>query len=375
MNHREKLLDIYNKVSLQKSFEQKKIPVEYSNYISIIANKSFNQKGVFTVLTTLLVHKSLYPKQDIRFHQEKMKGGFSGRTIDTKYITPTLKELKLPSMAASGWLTRSLEQPYPYMLDYKGHIKDLEAKEAFLKIIDYIQKNPKDSEIILLLLLNRIVELMKSQKVGIIKLENPDEFQIYNIVEMLTEQFLFNYKTANGSKLPVIAFYSIYQSLIQEIKRYEGCSLKKLGYHTTCDTTSKSAGDIEILNVDNSTIEVLEIKFEKEIDINILRIAYEKICKHNPKRYYILSTKNIKQEDEEEIRKMINFICIEHGCQVIINGVIPSLKYYLRLISSLDKFLIDYSENISIDEELKQIHKEKWNEILKKHCIKNLLKT
>jgi DNA (cytosine-5)-methyltransferase 1 len=49
-----------------------------------------------------------------------MVGGFSGRRIDTQYITPTLKELGLPAMAESGWLTRSLEQPYPYTLDYNG---------------------------------------------------------------------------------------------------------------------------------------------------------------------------------------------------------------------------------------------------------------
>lgn len=55
---------------------------------------------------TLIVYKILHPQQDIRNHQTQIKGGFSGRTIDTKYITPTLKELNLPSMAESGWLTR-----------------------------------------------------------------------------------------------------------------------------------------------------------------------------------------------------------------------------------------------------------------------------
>jgi DNA (cytosine-5)-methyltransferase 1 len=61
----------------------------------------------------------------------------------TLYITPTLKELGLPSMAESGWLTRSLEQPYPYNLDYQGKISNKAVKKAFLNIIDYVESRPE----------------------------------------------------------------------------------------------------------------------------------------------------------------------------------------------------------------------------------------
>lgn len=56
-----------------------------------------------------------------------------------------------------------------------------------------------------------------------------------------------------------------------------------------------------------------------------------------------------------------------HGCQIIINGTIPTLKYYLRLISSLDKFINKYSMLIESDSELQIDHKIKWNEILSEH--------
>lgn len=109
------------KDTLRHAFQNKlkcsdNIPPECLACIKTIAEKSKSQKGVFTVLVTLLVYKYLHPEQDIRNHQSHMTDGFSGRSIDTKYITPTLKELNLPSMAESGWLTRSLEQPYPYTL-------------------------------------------------------------------------------------------------------------------------------------------------------------------------------------------------------------------------------------------------------------------
>ncbi len=120
MNHKEKLLEVY-----KKSFDTsdiKNIPAKTQGYLTLITDNIDRNKGVYTVLVTLMVHKLLYPKQDIRYFQNKMKNGFSARTIDTKYITPTLKKLGLLSMAESGWLTRSLEQPYPYKMNYKGEI-------------------------------------------------------------------------------------------------------------------------------------------------------------------------------------------------------------------------------------------------------------
>lgn len=143
MNHKEKLKEIYK---LSYIVNDIKISTEITEAIAIIGEKLSSQKGVFTVLITLLTHKILEPKQDIRYHQSSLENGFSGRTIDTKYITPTLKELGLPSMAESGWLTRSLEQPYPYTLNYNGKISNIKVKAAFLNVLDFVEKKPKKSK-------------------------------------------------------------------------------------------------------------------------------------------------------------------------------------------------------------------------------------
>jgi len=121
----------------------KDIKKEIKEFIKSIGDKINTQKGVFTVLVTLLTHKIIEPSQDVRKHQSSMLGGFSGRSIDFSFITPTLKELGLPSMAESGWLTRSLEQPYPYNLDYNGKISDKVVKNAFLNVLDYVEKKSK----------------------------------------------------------------------------------------------------------------------------------------------------------------------------------------------------------------------------------------
>lgn len=363
MNHKQKLLAIYNQSVDVESIKQQS-PKKLVLYIDTIAKNCFKQKGLYTVLITLLIHKIIEPQQDIRYHQSSMSGGFSGRTIDTQYITPTLKKLKLPAMAESGWLTRSWEQPYPYNLDYNGKINNKAVKEAFLNIIDFIENNSDKTEIISQLLINKIKEIAKANVVNIIKLTNPEKLNIVTIVNCLEAHFNHNYKTFGASKLPVIAFYAIYQRLIKEVERYKSCTLKQLGSHTASDRTSKTAGDIEILDKNKKLIEAIEIKQGKPINLQIVLNAEDKILKHNPRRYYIFSSLNILKEDEDKIQNKIVSIANNHGCQVIVNGILPTLKYYLRLITSVENFVEDYSILVEQDNELKLVHKRQWNHIL-----------
>ena len=155
--------------------------------------------------------------------------------------------------------------------------------------------------------LYKIIEETKKNEIKIIKLSNPEKLQIADVINMLQEHFFYNYHTSGGAKLPVIAFYAIYKSLLTDIKRYQNCNLKKLGFLTTCDKASKSSGDIEIFKNDK-LFESLKIKFQKEIDCNIVRVAKEKIIKYNPKRYYILTTENVKNSEKTEIFQIVNEI-------------------------------------------------------------------
>lgn len=118
--------------------------------------------------------------------------------------------------------------------------------------------------------------LQVSNKIEIQPLDNPDNLTISKLVEILDKQFSFKYQVSGGSKLPVLAFYSIYQLIIKEIARYKDSILKPLGSHTSCDKSSKSAGDIEIFK-ENLLYETIEIKLDKQIDSQIIRVVKEKI--------------------------------------------------------------------------------------------------
>ena len=363
MNHKQKLLEIYHE-NLNVEKVRSTLPDRIFTYIQTIALNCSKQKGVYTVLITLLVHKILEPTQDIRYHQTNMPNGFSGRTIDTQYITPTLKELRLPAMAESGWLTRSLEQPYPYTLDYNGKINNKAVKEAFLNIIDFVEKNPKQAEITAKLVIHQVKQATQADIISIVKLVNPEKLNITTTINCLEAHFSYKYKTFGASKLPVLAFYAIYLRLVQEVERYKGCNLKDLSSHTASDRTSKTAGDIEIFDKKKKLIEAIEIKYGKPIDLQMILNAKDKILKHDPRRYYIFSSADTKLDDKLKIQNEIKFIASNHGCQVIVNGIIPTLKYYLRLVMSVERFVEDYSKLVEQDRELQAIHKIQWNNIL-----------
>ncbi len=359
INPKQILLDIYQNTNDVNNIQ---IDEQTKNQLNYILERISKNKAVYTVLITLSLYKYLYPNQDIRQHKIELPNGFSGRNFDFKYVTPTLKELGLPAMAESGWLTRSLEQAYPYDMNFNGKITPQELKPAFLNTVAYIQKGKNQAYDILRILLNGGIQFKQANQINIQKLDT-QEIHIYQIIELLRQHFEFNYKTHGGSKLPVIAFYAIYHILMNELERFKNCILGELGSHTASDRTSKSGGDIEIFK-NNQLFEALEIKLDKAPNAHMIRIAYEKINKFSINRYYILSGLPIQEYEIKKVNDLIDEIQNEHGCQLIVNGLYPSLKYYLRLISEPKLFLNQYIELVERDTELQIIHKEKLQELL-----------
>ncbi len=69
-------------------------------------------------------------------------------------------------------------------------------------------------------------------------------------------------------------------------------------------------------------------------------------------------------DESSEIQSIVERVQSDHGCQIIINGLLPTIRYYLRLINSLEDFVENYSRFVEQDVELQVIHKEVWNEIV-----------
>jgi len=331
-----------------------------ANHLLEILGRSESAKAVITVILTSAVYKRLNPDQDIRNHQTSIPNGYSGRTFDSKFITPFLKSVKFPAMAESGWLTRSLEQKVPYDSNYSGAIKPDSLKSAFLQTIDFIQQG-KDIDKLLSFLFQGLIIQRNAQQIDLAK---PLNLPIATIIDLLSKHFDTKYSSEGASGLPVLALYAAYQCLINETKRFEGKVLLPMESHTSADSRSGRIGDIDIIDEKERAFEAVEVKHGIPITAQLVKDAFEKFKATQVNRYYLLSTANIDTSQADEINKEIERIKNIHGCHVIANGLTNSLKYYLRLLSDTSEFIENYVNLIEIDTALKFEHKTEWNKII-----------
>ncbi len=325
-----------------------------------ILKKAESSKAVLTVVLTSLVYKILNPKQDIRNHQTSIEFGYSGRTFDTKYITPFLKEKRFPAMAESGWLTRSLEQKVPYNSMYSGAIRPDSLKKAFLKMISVIEKGENLENILSYLIQGLIIKRNRHQ----IDLAKPLNLPINLIVRLLSTHFHSKYTSEGASRLSVLALYAVYQCLLKETKRLEGKELLPIESHTSADSRSGRIGDVEVTDKKGKPFEAVEVKHGIPITAQLVKDVFEKFKTTQVNRYYLLSTADIDKKEVEKIDKEIERIKNIHGCHVIANGLMASLNYYLRLLSDTSEFIDNYVNLIETDKTLKFEHKQRWNRVI-----------
>ena len=359
-------------------------PLELSdiqrNWIHIIIKNAESQKGVLTVLITSLVKKIETPSQDVRYHKKELVNGYSGRGFDTKYITPFInkKFQRYAMKGGSGWLTRSLEQAHPYTLEYPGRIQNLPVKDAFLGILNDIEENKANPEKYLIAVLAGLIKVMERSHIraSLFESENNKDYKVQQaeritidkILQILIRHFSLGYGVSGASRLPVLAVYSVYEMLM-EIERYKGKSLLPLKSHTTSDTKSGGIGDIEVLDENGDFFEAVEIKHEIPITTTLVQDAYQKFESTPVHRYYLLTTAEPNIENSTSVDSLMQECHAKHSCEIIVNGIVPSLRYYLRLVSNPKLFIDNYSYNLQQDfsqnTDIKEIHLRYWEELLK----------
>jgi len=335
-----------------------------------IVDNAETQKAVLGVTLTSIVYKIYEPKQDIRKHQEGMKGGYSGRTFDTKYVTPFLKS-RFPhlAMAESAWLTRSLEQPRPFNLNFPGKIRNQVLKSAFLNTLDRAQTEGKLAPKMLVALMGLMLEATTKDDALFVKVQVTSGVTITKIQDAISQHIRYDYGKGivGTARLPVLAIYSVYNLLMPDVKRYSGKILAPLESHTSPDARSKSLGDIDVNNDDGSCFESIEIKHNKPITPDMVGAAYRKIKNTEIDRYYILTTSEPNFHDYEAVIQEIEKYKRVHPCQIMVNGVIPSLKYYMRLMSNPQDIIDEYTKWLEFEfhraSGIKGEHLRVWQEI------------
>lgn len=323
----------------------------------------------FLNLLTCLVCSAVNDSIDPRYHRQpgrgmpkpEIEGGwFSGRTISEKIIYPWM-ESKGFRTAKSGWQTRTFERPNPYTLDYPENIAHI--REPFLYLLDYASKNRDKSKLQVSYLLRKEIDYQNNRSTLLNEMAKNrigNEVLIVDIIASLEQHFSLN----NSAHLPVLAIYSIYELLINEVGNYHQLGLKELERHQASDLRTGAVGDIELVDSEGDVIEAIEVKHRLEIGLPILLSAKEKILRSRLKRYYILTTHRNCTIQDTAVEQIVRQVYSTHGCQIIVNGVIPTIKYYLRMCVNPSVFLEKYSRNLSSKGQVTVEQLEKWQDLI-----------
>jgi DNA (cytosine-5)-methyltransferase 1 len=209
---------------------------------------------------------------------------------------------------------------------------------------------------------------LANQNVSDDTVESADFSDVINI-NVVIKMLELHFKSRLSSRLPVIAIYSAYQQLFKNIKRFDNKVLLPLNVHTSSD--KHGFGDIEIRNSNDTPFEVVEIKHNVAIDRNLILDIIKKSENTTIERYYVLTTYKgsfLNTAEEEYINKLILKIKKERNLEIIANGIIPSLKYYLRFIEDYHEFIKSYTDTLTLDyqnsTEVRDSHLTIWQDIL-----------
>ncbi|MCU0425250.1 MAG: restriction endonuclease, SacI family [Candidatus Kapabacteria bacterium] len=339
--------------------------------VEVLMTHLLKNKSVVAALFTSLIKKIVSPEQDVRLARTEFEGGYSGRSLDTHVTAPFFKR-HFPTYAnkESSFLTLATRESIKWTLTdgQELKIRNDELKQAFLHILDDVETRRNAAKEYLLCLIHLLLLRSKDEaKIFddfLVTQESASAVGIYQIVTMLREHFALPY----SSRLPVIALQTAYQMLLPSVARYAGKHLEALKSHTSSDR--KSFGDIEIFDEQGKPFEVVEVKHNIPLDRYIIADIVKKAHSTVIQRYYALTTHEPNFTDAAEeiyVQDFVLKIKQQSGLEVIPNGIIPSLKYYLRFIENYEHFLLNYAQNLvadaQISTEITAAHLQEWQKI------------
>jgi DNA (cytosine-5)-methyltransferase 1 len=333
--------------------------------LELMAKYCEKASGGYSNLITSLSIKAVYgDKVDVRYHQVQIQNqtdrpaGFNFRGVSETTIYEWMEEHEFHG-AKSGWQTRTFERPKPYMLTYDENIGSI--KEPFLICYDELETMRQNASVALAFLLWRRLQLREATQV---ELAIPKIQDVLQITRLFETHFFYKYKDSKGaSRLPVLALYAVYKVLLKEIGRYDGKQLKELEAHSAADAQTGAIGDIEIVRSDDgAAFEAVEVKHGLIVTKAMVESAKQKIRGSQVDRYYILTTHS-QHEPSEEVLQEVENVKKLLGCQMIVNGVVPTLKYYLRLLTNPGAVLPAYAEVLAKDGAIGFEHRDVWNRI------------
>lgn len=310
------------------------------------------------VALTLTAYKLVEPEQDVRSHKADHPGGFSARAFDTRVTVPFLIGHSLPRSVESHWLSQTFSFAGPYL---PGTILKTQPKMAGELLIDVINAvNERGPEVAEAVLAGLLVQFIRIRNADRVILTRPKDLPIHKVRELVTAHLTGPYKV-NAPRLPQLVIYAVYECLVRSIGRYGDAVLEPLERLKSADRKRGTIGDVVVAR-DGRRIEAVEIKHDQPIALIHVIEAIDKVRAETVTRYYLLSNKGIDPADADQIAERAADFLKQNGCEIIVNGVLDSLAYYLRLLPDTTEFLFRYAELLEVDEDTGYEHRIRWNE-------------
>lgn len=351
------------------------IPGEVKECIEIFIHGIDSNKSLVQAIVTSILKKRISPEQDIRLHKEEFERGYSARGLDTRITAPFFKKY-FPKYAnkETAFLTMATRASVRWDFE-EGQKLPLRNKKIifpFLSLIDKIQNQTIDLDSCMIYIFANLYILSVNTRIifdrAIEASTVVDVININTIIKMLEEHFA----SRLSSRLPVIAIHAIYQEIFKTSTRYTNKILLPLNVHTASD--KHGYGDIEICNADRTPFEMVEVKHNIPINRNLILDVTEKAKGTSIQRYYILTTfpNCFKNSIEEEyVSNLVLQTKKDENLEIIPNGILHTLKYYLRFVEDYNDFLETYTSALILDAsnstEVQDFHIEKWQKILQKY--------
>ncbi|WP_143342163.1 hypothetical protein [Deinococcus indicus] len=329
--------------------------------VDTLINNLNSNKYLFSILVTALTTKIVHPKVDIRNHQSALENSYSNRSTDQQHVTPQLKRLGLTHCATSGMESgRNFERPLPLGLDFPSRPQGKGNRESLLGLLHAVQVEGADPEELLTYLFYRD---FTSRKVANYSYDPPKGTTVAQVMVMLTSHFS-GARGQGKSRLPVLALQAIYLAMGNEVSRYQRKTVAPLNRHTANDKKG-FIGDIQV-NDGDVPFEGVEVKDGHPITPEMVTALPQKLQGFQVDRYYILSTAEncIKVGEENAVEAAIEKVRQATGCEIIANGLIRTLWYYLRLLTDPDEVVRNYTDLMATDQDVRDQQRHLWGEIL-----------
>jgi DNA (cytosine-5)-methyltransferase 1 len=273
----------------------------------------------------------------------------------------------LPRNVETHWLSQTLSYgDTPWTRDRVLRTTPKAAGPLLIDIVNTLEerhsKNPKQSSALARgIAVVILIELIKIRNKNKVLLTRPKGLLIDQIIRLLNKHVSTQYDK-NAPRLPQLAIYAIYKCLVRSATRYRDFHLEPLGRMKAADRKSNTVGDV-VLTKESHPIEAVETKLGIPIGIDIVSEAIEKIRAGSVERYLILSTAGIAVTEAHEVERLCLEFRASNGCEIIVNGVLETIRYYLRLLNSANDFILEYVELVESDIELEYQHRIAWNQL------------